>query len=216
MYAFEYEYSRTLPPEAAGLTFTDGTPILYAYECVLRERDSGERVVYTAAHLKTGGKEIIARRLHPLSTSAVGKMAERIRLSKVAGARWLQADRPVKNFIGGKKANEIMQTLYRFVLPKKGYALREEQINLSNGILQTIERQGVFVCEAQTGTGKTKGYLIPAVIAKRGRLNDRKNEKLYPGMQYADITHMPIVIATSSIALQRALMTEYLNHTRPN
>ena len=206
----QYEYSRDLPEEAAGLLFTDGEPILYAYECVLLERDTGERFIYTAANLKTGGKEVLARRLNPLTTSEVGKMVERIRLSKVAGAKWVQADRPVKNYIGGTKAREILTSIFRFVLPQNGYAIREEQINLANGIMDAIEKKSAAVFEAQTGTGKTEGYLIPAVVAKRGRLNDSKNLNLYPGMQYADMARIPIVIATSSIALQRAIMTEYI------
>ena len=74
--------------------------------------------------------------------------------------------------------------------------------------MDAIEKKSAAVFEAQTGTGKTEGYLIPAVVAKRGRLNDSKNLNLYPGMQYADMARMPIVIATSSIALQRAIMTE--------
>ena len=206
----QYEYSRELPPEAAEQFFTDGEPILYAYECVLLERESGERFIYTAANLKTGGKEVLARRLSPLTTSEVEKMVERIRLSKVAGASWLQADRTAKNFIGKPKAREILNALFKFILPKKGYAIREAQINLAHGIMDTIEKKGSAIYEAQTGTGKTEGYIAPAVIAKRGRLNDQKNMNLYPDMQYANISQMPIAIATSSIALQRAILTDYI------
>jgi Rad3-related DNA helicase len=79
-----------------------------------------------------------------------------------------------------------------------------------NHVLDTVERHGVTLAEAETGTGKTEGYLIPAILAKRGRLNDSKNASLYPGMQYADVARMPVVVATSSIALQRAILTEYI------
>lgn len=211
MLNIQSEYFRELPPDTATEQFfTDGEAILYAYECVLLERNTNERFIYTAVNLKTGGKEILARRQKPLTTSEVEKMVERIHLSKVAGASWFQADRPVKNHIGIKKAHEILNSLFRFILPKKGYAIREEQINLAHGIMNTIEKQGAAVYEAQTGTGKTEGYIAPAIIAKRGRLNDCKNSNLYPGMQYADISQMPIAIATSSIALQRAILTEYI------
>lgn len=206
----EYEYSRNLPEEAAGLQFTDGEPILYAYECVLLEREADERYIYTAVGLETGGKEVLSRRAAPLTTSGVEKMVERMRLSKIAGASWLQADRPEKNRIGKAKAREILNAVFRRILPQNGYNLREEQIALAGHILDTIERRGVTLAEAETGTGKTEGYLIPAIIAKRGRLNDERNNNLYPGMQYADRTRMPIVIATSSIALQRAILTEYI------
>jgi len=218
----QYEYSRDLPDEAAhragaaGLQFKDGEPILYAYECVLLERDAGEKYIYTAVSLKTGGKEVLSRRATPLTTSEAERMVERIRLSNVAVASRLQADRPEKDQIGRVKAREILEAVFRRILPGNGYAVREEQIALAHHILDTLERQGVTLAEAETGTGKTEGYLIPAVIAKRGRLNDKRNTALYPatgtpgGMQYADMTRMPIVVATSSIALQRAILTEYI------
>jgi Rad3-related DNA helicase len=100
--------------------------------------------------------------------------------------------------------------VFRLILPRNGYAIREEQIALAHHILDAIERRGVSLAEAETGTGKTEGYIIPAILAKRGRLNDAQNARLYPGMQYADVSRMPIVIATSSIALQRAILTEYI------
>ena len=65
----EYEYSRNLPPEATGLQFTDGEPILCAYECVLLERETSDKFVYTAVSLNTGGKEVLARRVSPLTAS---------------------------------------------------------------------------------------------------------------------------------------------------
>jgi Rad3-related DNA helicase len=206
----KYEYSHELPPDMDGQHFSDGEPILYAYECILLEYDSGKRYIYTIINLKTGGKEVLSCRLTPLTVSEVEKMVERIRLSKVAGASFFQADRPIKQRIGKINAQEIMNSLFRQILPQNGYAVRDEQIALSNRIFETIEKRGILLCEAETGTGKTEGYLIPTVIAKRGRLNDHKNTSVYPGMPYADMTRMPIVIATSSIALQRAILTEYI------
>lgn len=206
----QFEYSRELPPEAAEQFFTDGEPILYAYECVLLERYTGERFIYTAVNLKTGGKEVLSRRINPLTTSEAEKMVERIRYSKVAGASWLQADRPSNNSISKAKAREILNSLFRNILLDKGYAIREEQIKLALGILDTIEKNGIAVNEAQTGTGKTEAYIAPAVIAKRGRLKDKKNAVLYEGMQYGDVPNMPIAIATSSIALQRAILSDYI------
>lgn len=66
------------------------------------------------------------------------------------------------------------------------------------------------MCQAATGIGKTLSYLIAAIIVKRGRLNDFWNPGFYPEMSTIDAANMPIVIATSSIALQKALLTEYI------
>jgi ATP-dependent DNA helicase DinG len=98
--------------------------------------------------------------------------------------------------IGKANTREILNAIFRKILPKNGYAVREEQIALASHILDTIERRGVTLAEAETGTGKTEAYLIPAIIDKN--------------MQHADHVHMPIVIATSSIALQQAILTKYI------
>jgi Rad3-related DNA helicase len=206
-------YTRELPPQAAGRVFKDGEPILALsdYDCVLCERDTDKGFVYTAVNWKTGAKNVMSRRATPLRTSEVVAMVERIcRLSATVGASRRQADRGVKEQISLAKAREITRAVFIKIMPENGFAVRNEQINLADHILTAIGRRGVTLAEAETGTGKTHGYLIPAVIAKRGRLNDYWNTALYPQMQYADMGKMPIVIATSSIALQRALMTEYI------
>ena len=66
------------------------------------------------------------------------------------------------------------------------------------------------LAEAEVGTGKTLAYLVAAIIANRGRLNGFWNMSFYTGTPYVDTANMPIVIATSSIALQKALMSDYI------
>lgn len=47
------------------------------------------------------------------------------------------------------------------------YAPRESQIGLARAIAEAIEGREVLLAEAGTGTGKTLGYLIPAVLSGR-------------------------------------------------
>jgi Rad3-related DNA helicase len=207
---FENEFSRELPDWAAGRTFPDGIPILCGYECALLERESEKGFAYTIVNLKTDSRELLTRRKSPLATSETDWAAERIRTSRVAGAGRYETDRPVGQSISLAKAREILRHIFNTVLPKYGYAVREEQIDLAEEILTTIARRGLSLCEAETGTGKTLAYLIAAIIAKRGRLNDFHNMNLYPGMQYADMPYLPVVVTTASIALQKAIETVYL------
>jgi Rad3-related DNA helicase len=204
------EYTREIPPSAAARVLNVGEPILTAYDCVLCEHDTGVRYIYTAVNLQTGKRSVMSRRTTPLRTTEVTAMVERIRKSGIAGASRYRADKKVKEQISLAKAREITNAVFTEIMPQNGFAERKEQIDLADHILQTIARRGVTLAEAETGTGKTHSYLIPAIIAKRGRLNDSKNTSLYPNMQYAEMSKMPIVIATSSIALQRALLTEYI------
>jgi Rad3-related DNA helicase len=205
-------YTRELPPEAAYRVFKDGTPILALtdYDCVLCERFTGNGYAYTALNWRTGEKKLMTNRATPLKPGEVDAMVAKMHKSAILGASNRQADKPTKSQITVGKAREITRAVFTKIMPQNGFAERSEQIDLADHILRTIARRGVTLAEAETGTGKTHGYLIPAVIAKRGRLNDYWNTALYPDMQYAEMSKMPIVIATSSIALQRALMAEYI------
>jgi ATP-dependent DNA helicase DinG len=46
-----------------------------------------------------------------------------------------------------------------------GFRLRPQQLEMAEAIHAAIERQGVLVAEAGTGTGKTFAYLVPALLA---------------------------------------------------
>ena len=122
----------------------------------------------------------------------------------------IQADRAVGRKITSKRINVILETVFTEILPEWGFKVRDEQIALALHILFTLEHHGVTLAEAEVGIGKTLAYLIAAILVKRGRLNDDYNACIYPDMQYADMSKMPVVITTSSIALQRAIMTEYI------
>ncbi len=46
-----------------------------------------------------------------------------------------------------------------------GFKLRSQQLEMAEAIGNAIERNGVLVAEAGTGTGKTFAYLVPALLA---------------------------------------------------
>ncbi|MGH8692558.1 MAG: ATP-dependent DNA helicase [Burkholderiales bacterium] len=46
-----------------------------------------------------------------------------------------------------------------------GFKLRAQQVEMAQAIHDAIERTGVLVAEAGTGTGKTFAYLVPALLA---------------------------------------------------
>jgi len=47
----------------------------------------------------------------------------------------------------------------------KGYEYRHQQLKMAHGVDKAIEKRGVYVVEAATGTGKTMAYLIPAILS---------------------------------------------------
>ena len=205
----EQEISTEIPELNFDLSATT-VPLLTAYGCVLTERDTGKGFIYTAVNLATGNREVLARRTMPLTTKSVHSMVEKIRQSRVAGPGVMEADRDFGEGMPIEKCREIMRSIFKDVLPAFGYTERKEQISLAFHILEAVHRRSVSLAEAEVGTGKSMGYLIPAIIAKRSRLNSYWNMTFYTGTPYVDMMNMPIVIATSSIALQKALVDEVI------
>ena len=204
------EISKTLPPNLPDELLAKGEPIFTAYGCAMLERDRGNDYVYTAVNLTTGKSKIISRQKNQLTTSGVEEMAEKIRMAKIAGAGRLEADKVFGQKLALQNCRELLTTIFNEILPRHGYAVRAEQISLAEHILGALDRRSVSLAEAEVGTGKTLAYLVATIIAKRGRLNGYWNMSFYTGTPHVDTADMPIVIATSSIALQKALMADYI------
>lgn len=94
---------------------------------------------------------------------------------------------------------DVIDSIFRVVLPKYGYNIREEQIVLAKNMYKGLTNKTVSVCEAEVGTGKTLAYLIASLVAKN---ND---QQIYGEW-------LPITITTSSIELQKALVEKEIPH----
>ncbi len=204
------EISRNIPSNIPHRFLASGEPILTAYGCILLERDAGRSYVYTAVNMKSGMSEVLSRRVNPLTVSGVNAMIEQLSQSRVAGAGVFETDKVFGEQITLHDCKRLLNAIFNEILPMHGYAIRKEQIALAEHILVNVNRRKITLAEAEVGTGKTLAYLVPAVLVKRGRLNGFWNLSFYTGTPYAEMAHMPIVIATSSIALQKALVTDYI------
>ncbi|MCL2360178.1 MAG: hypothetical protein FWC74_10595, partial [Candidatus Bathyarchaeota archaeon] len=100
---------------------------------------------------------------------------------------------------------KFLQWFFEQVMPKYGFIPRQMQTELAKEIFGAMSDRGIFLAEAAVGTGKTLAYLLPAVLIRRGRINESML-----GVKLPDGHTMPILIATSSIALQKALITDYI------
>ena len=93
------------------------------------------------------------------------------------------------------KAHKLIDHIFQDLLPAHGMTQRPEQIQLSHRMLDAMQGGRIALCDAGTGIGKTYAYLAAATAASA-----------FPTGQIA----RPIIISTSSIALQNAVLTEYL------
>ena len=96
---------------------------------------------------------------------------------------------------GYAESHRIAEQIFREILPRHGMAVREEQIALCHEVLDTLYNKEISLCEAGVGTGKTLAYLVACILWQMHRPERMK---------------LPIVISTSGVALQDAILTEYL------
>ncbi len=204
------EISYDVPPDIPPRFLLGETPIFTAYGCALLERKTIKSHVYSAVNLTSGRKEILCRKHRPLDESEYLDAAAKIKTLPIAGAGRFSIDRPPREKLPRKKMDEVLSNIFADILPQHGYAMRKNQIALAEHILETISRRAISLAESEVGTGKTMAYLVAAVLAKRGRLNDFWLCGHYPQQSYAETAYMPVVITTSSIALQRAIIRDYL------
>ena len=96
---------------------------------------------------------------------------------------------------GYAESHRMVEQIFREILPRRGMAVREEQIALCHEVLDTLYNKEISLCDAGVGIGKTLAYLVACILWQMHRPNQRK---------------MPVVISTSSVALQDAILNEYL------
>lgn len=100
-----------------------------------------------------------------------------------------------------KKAHREAEEIFRSLLPKNGLNVREEQIQLCHKMLDTLFHGDIALCDAGVGIGKTYAYLAACILMRK--------YALYTG-KYLLWDSRSVVISTSSIALQKALLEEYI------
>ena len=96
-----------------------------------------------------------------------------------------------------EKAHEEIDYIFKTLLPQRGMAERPEQIRLCHSILDAMLDGSIALCDAGTGIGKTFAYLTAGILHGKCRAAEGKPQR-------------PLLISTSSIALQNAIQKEYL------
>lgn len=102
-----------------------------------------------------------------------------------------------------EQAHQEIDTIFRILFPKYGMTIREEQIQLCHQMLSALCDGQISLCDAAVGVGKTYAYLTASLLF-------RKYSGMLSGNYCMSRDCRPIVISTSSIALQDALLGEYI------
>ena len=100
-----------------------------------------------------------------------------------------------------KRAHQEVEKIFRVLLPEQELAVREEQIRLCHEMLDTLLGERITLCDAGVGIGKTYAYLVACVLMRKYSILMERNS--LPKQH-------PVVVSTSSIALQKAILSEYV------
>ena len=93
-----------------------------------------------------------------------------------------------------EQAHREVEHIFRDLLPQGGLSVREGQVALCHTMVDALFQNKIALCDAGVGIGKTYAYLTAAVLLKKYRPFDRR----------------PVVVSTSTVALQEAITREYL------
>ena len=96
-----------------------------------------------------------------------------------------------------KNSHDMIDRIFHDLLPAKGMSERPEQVSLSHLMLDAMLDGSIALCDAGTGIGKTYSYLAAGAAFLHFRAAS--------GLKF-----QPIIVSTSSIALQNAVQHEYL------
>ena len=97
--------------------------------------------------------------------------------------------------IGYEAAHAHAERLFRQLLPACALTVREGQIKLCHAMLDALYNKEVALCDAGVGLGKTYAYLLACILWQLQRPRPLRS---------------PVVISTASVALQDAILQEYI------
>lgn len=189
MYEITYKESELLNyPQAieGGIyDFTFGN----RYDIFHRRR--GKMFEYIAMDRTTGKTSWVLERKTPMDASEYPNITPQILYSiKYTGE-------PRYKGASSYSAMDLMDIIFKVLMPKHGYSFREQQYEMALSIFHGLNYRKVTLCEAEVGTGKTMAYLVAGFLAKLF-------DKTYSFMGY------PVTITTSSIELQKSIMEKEL------
>lgn len=169
----------------AGILRLDERIVLTTKSYVLLEHFTGKAYSYRMVDLNTLKAKRLFSRPTPLNETGYRRAIEKMAAQS--------GDRTALVQDAYTRAGELLAHIFYDIMPEYGLALRENQLSLSMVMLEAMEKEKVALCEAEVGTGKTHAYLMAAVIYRL----------FHAGGQ-------PVIISTSTIALQKALTEEYI------
>lgn len=170
-----------------GLLTDGGTVKFLEHRCVVVEYYQNKHYLYYAVNIDTLNTKYLCMRKYPINKSDYEVFAQ-----KLAGLAIEQNNLTLKP-TRYEREKQLFSHIFSYILPREGFLLRENQLDLALEILDGLKTNCVSLMEAEVGTGKTHAYIMAVMIHNI----------------FNNITNTTI-ISTSTIALQKAIIEEYI------
>lgn len=109
-------------------------------------------------------------------------------------------------------ARDYLNDSDRFGRLLEGYRPREAQLLMADAVAQTIAERGTLLVEAETGTGKTLAYLLPALLSEGPTLVSTGTKGLQDQLFFKDL---PVVLKALGLPRKTALLKGRANYLCP-
>lgn len=111
------------------------------------------------------------------------------------------------------RVSDILRDDQRLAAQIPGFAPRASQLAMAEAVEQTLHDEGLLVVEAETGTGKTLAYLLPALFSDGPTIISTGTKSLQEQLFFRDL---PMVLKAFSLQRQVALLKGRANYLCPH
>jgi ATP-dependent DNA helicase DinG len=110
-------------------------------------------------------------------------------------------------------AVEFLKDPSRFAAHLPGFRPRQSQLEMAEAVADAIASRNTLVVEAETGTGKTLAYLLPALLSEGPTLISTGTKSLQDQLFFKDL---PLVVNVLGISRRVALLKGRANYLCPH
>ncbi len=155
--------------------------VMLIKDCVLIEKYTGKAYSYTLYNFNNYKKQYVGHSKKQADDKALEVLKDKIAKYEIVGAT-----------IG--EGEELIKFIFNNIFEGYGYAVREDQVDLSIKMYKTLKGNEILLSDVAVGFGKTHAYLVAGIVYHLE----------------TQLLHRPIIVSTSSKELQQAIIGEYL------
>ncbi len=163
----------------------DATILSIIKDCLITESFTGKSYTYRLINFIDGSQKYLFHKKVSLQGEEIKGIEEKL----------MTIDFYDKHYPDSGEG--LIKYIFEVVFKIHGYSIREEQVDLSMQMYKAMIDKKISLSDVPVGLGKTHAYLVAAIVYRLSVDHYKHSAK-------------PVIITTSSIELQRAIVKDYL------